>query len=184
MDMKINNNFITIAAFVGKSGAGKDYVVNSLCNHCPHKLHKIISCTSRPPRNGEIDGENYYFISKKSFEDMIKRNEMLEYTKFNGWYYGTALIDLNSNKINVGVFNPEGIYNLLNAKNIVTSVYEVECKDDIKRLNRIISRDKKQNRKEILRRWKADDDDFKKFHNFLKENNITYGLIDNTKERE
>lgn len=184
MDMKINNNFITIAAFVGKSGAGKDYVVNSLCSHNPNKLHKIVSYTSRPPRNGEIEGEDYYFISKNLFKDMIKRGRMLEYTEFNGWYYGTAIDNLDPNKINIGVFNPEGIYNLLNNNTIMTSIYEVECQDDIKRLNRILSRDKKQNRKEVLRRWKADDEDFKKFHKFLKDNNISYGVINNTKERE
>ena len=182
MDMKINKLIIT--AFVGKSGAGKDYVVNSLCNHYSNKLHKIISYTSRLPRNGEIDGKDYHFISKNLFEDMIKKGKMLEYTKFNGWYYGTAIDDLDPNKLNIGVFNPEGVYNLLNNNTIITSICEVECKDDIKRLNRITSRDKKQNRKEILRRWKADDEDFKKFHRLLKENNISYGLIDNTKERE
>ena len=75
-------------------------------------LHEIVSCTSRPKRENEIDGINYYFHTKDSFEKMIKNNEMLEYTIFNDWYYGTGLESIDKSKINIGVFNPAGVEDL------------------------------------------------------------------------
>jgi len=48
-----------------------------------------ISMTTRPPKEGEVDGRDYYFVSFKSFAEAIKNRELLEYTEFNGYYYGT-----------------------------------------------------------------------------------------------
>lgn len=54
---------------------------------------------------------------------------MLEATEFNGWHYGTALSNLSKNKINIGVFNPAGIYCLMEDPNIDLSVYYIKAKD-------------------------------------------------------
>lgn len=50
-----------------------------------------VSATTRQPREGEIDGISYHFISKDEFEKMINNNEMLEYAMYNNNYYGTPL---------------------------------------------------------------------------------------------
>ena len=48
-----------------------------------------VSHTTRPPRSNEVEGVDYYFISHKKFEEMIKRNEFYEYARIFDNYYGT-----------------------------------------------------------------------------------------------
>ena len=73
----------------GPSGAGKDTICNRLVGEM--KDTKIsISMTSREPRGKEVDGVDYYFISKEEFEQRIKNDEFLEYAVVhNNQYYGT-----------------------------------------------------------------------------------------------
>ena len=73
----------------GPSGAGKDTVCNRVIEEM--KDTKIsISMTSREPRGKEVDGVEYYFVSKEEFEERIKNNEFLEYAVVhNNQYYGT-----------------------------------------------------------------------------------------------
>ncbi len=52
-------------------------------------LNYSISCTTRKPRNGEINGKDYFFLSKEEFINDIKENKFLEYAEFCGNYYGT-----------------------------------------------------------------------------------------------
>ena len=73
----------------GPSGAGKDTICNKLIQDM--KDTKIsVSMTSREPRGKEVDGVDYYFISKEEFEERIKNDEFLEYAVVhNNQYYGT-----------------------------------------------------------------------------------------------
>ena len=88
------NNKGSLVVISGPSGAGKDTIVDAL-----KKINKniwvSISCTSRNPRNGEIDGKDYYFITKEQFEEKINNNHFLEYAKYNDNYYGTPLDKIN-----------------------------------------------------------------------------------------
>ena len=70
------------------SGNGKDTIINALINIIPDST-RFITTTSRPPRPGNIEGVDYYFISKEEFENKIKNNEFLEYNFYAGNYYGT-----------------------------------------------------------------------------------------------
>ncbi|WP_343030006.1 guanylate kinase [Alkalibaculum sporogenes] len=72
----------------GPSGAGKGTVCKELLNNYDNLLVSI-SATTRDPRPGEVDGENYYFINKENFLDMIGNNQFLEYAKVYDNYYGT-----------------------------------------------------------------------------------------------
>ena len=74
---------------MGKAGAGKDTILRYLCDH--YDVNEVISCTTRPPREGEVDGREYYFISRDEFENRIENNGFLEYAEFVGNYYGTPL---------------------------------------------------------------------------------------------
>lgn len=66
----------------GPSGVGKDTVVDGLKErNLP--FHFVITATSRPPRENEVDGEDYFFYSKEKFEEMIEEGEFLEYA----WVY-------------------------------------------------------------------------------------------------
>ncbi|AOY77375.1 guanylate kinase [Clostridium formicaceticum] len=72
----------------GPSGAGKGTICKNLLKS--NKQIKIsVSATTRDPRKGEVEGENYYFISKEQFEDMIKQDALLEYASVYDNYYGT-----------------------------------------------------------------------------------------------
>lgn len=72
----------------GASGVGKGTVVGKVMAMCP-ELRFSVSATTRSPRPGEVDGREYYFISRESFEEMIKNGDLLEYSQHNANYYGT-----------------------------------------------------------------------------------------------
>ena len=72
----------------GASGVGKSTVLK-LVMAAREDLEFSVSATTRKPRPGEVDGESYYFITKTRFEDMIARNEFLEYDAHMDNYYGT-----------------------------------------------------------------------------------------------
>ncbi len=77
----------------GPSGVGKGTIIGHLQEQYKEenkKLYLSISCTTRSPREGEVDGVNYYFITEKEFKKRIKNNDFLEYNIYGtGKYYGT-----------------------------------------------------------------------------------------------
>ena len=72
----------------GPSGSGKGTVVDILRKIYPN-AGVSVSATSREPREGETEGVNYYYKTRDEFEKLIKNNEVIEYTEYNGNYYGT-----------------------------------------------------------------------------------------------
>ena len=73
----------------GPSGAGKGTICQELLEKTP--LAYSVSATTRKPRAGEVDGESYYFLSVEAFEEMIEKDELLEWAKVYDNYYGTPL---------------------------------------------------------------------------------------------
>lgn len=147
-----------IVALIGKAGSGKDTILHSLMEQHPTLFHEIISCTTRPPREGEKDGVNYYFLSIDEFTQKVLNGDMLEATLFNDWHYGTAASSLSDEKINIGVFNPEGVRCLMESGLDIT-IYYVQA-DDKERLLRQLNREQFPNVEEIIRRFSADKNDF------------------------
>ncbi len=78
-----------VVILTGASSVGKGRIRDLLLKDEDMKLMFSISMTTRPPKEGEVDGKDYYFVSFKSFAEAIKNRELLEYTEFNGYYYGT-----------------------------------------------------------------------------------------------
>ena len=76
-----------LAIISGFSGAGKGTVVNRLLEKENYAVS--ISATTRAPRQGEIDGKNYFFKTRDEFENMIENNQLIEYAEYVGNYYGT-----------------------------------------------------------------------------------------------
>ncbi len=72
----------------GPSGAGKGTLVRKLCE-LKKDIKLSVSATTRSPRNMEVHGENYFFITHGEFEKMIDENKFLEYAKAYDNYYGT-----------------------------------------------------------------------------------------------
>ena len=86
--MKLDKQGLLIV-ISGPSGVGKGTVRKALFQRSDHDLVYSISMTTRKPRNGEVDGEDYYFVSREEFEERIKNDQFLEYAQFVGNYYGT-----------------------------------------------------------------------------------------------
>lgn len=72
----------------GASGVGKGTVVKAMMAR-REDLYFSVSATTRPPRPGEVDGRDYYFVTPERFREMIRRGEMLEYDEHAKNYYGT-----------------------------------------------------------------------------------------------
>ena len=98
--MKLDEKGLLIV-LSGPSGVGKGTVREALFKMKGHDLVYSISMTTRKPREGEVDGREYYFVSRDQFEESIKNGKMLEYTEFVGNYYGTPLDKVNE-LINAG----------------------------------------------------------------------------------
>jgi guanylate kinase len=75
----------------GPSGVGKGTILKEVMKDESLKLAFSISMTTREKREGEVDGVNYFFVSKDEFEQAVKDGKLLEYAEFVGNYYGTPL---------------------------------------------------------------------------------------------
>lgn len=84
----------SLAIISGPSGVGKSTVIAEVLRRRPD-LYFSVSFTTRKPREGEVNGVNYYFVDVPEFERMIRDGELLEYANYSGNYYGTSakLID-------------------------------------------------------------------------------------------
>ncbi|MHB9033690.1 MAG: guanylate kinase [Anaerolineae bacterium] len=76
-----------LAVISGPSGVGKDSVVKRL-RQSDNAFQFVVTCTSRAPRHGEVEGEDYYFVSRQEFEQMIQAGDLLEYALVYGQYKG------------------------------------------------------------------------------------------------
>lgn len=145
----------------GKSSCGKDLARDYLINK---GFRSIISHTSRPKRDNETDGKDYFFIDGEDFRNRNERNEFLEtrtfITKFNNieetYFYGTSYVQLLGNYL-VGIKDLQGAKLIKDMINDVYVIY-IHC-DDTLRKERAISRG---NFDEIEweRRLQADEQDF------------------------
>lgn len=149
-----------IVCLVGKSAAGKDSIAYLLSQQ--QGWNNVVSCTTRPKRDYEIEGKNYHFLTNEEFAQKVLNGDMIEATFFNDWHYGTtksALID----GVNVGVWNPEG-YDCLREtvkfdNDVLLLAYYIKCRDKT-RLLRSLNREKDPDVHEIVRRFQADEEDF------------------------
>lgn len=153
-----------IIALCGKSGAGKDSLMMAIFSHLEKYLNPIISHTTRPKREKEIADKSYHFVSEDEFLTLIDENKMLETTSFNNWYYGTSIDSLSDDKINIGVFNPDGIMSLLKDDRIELEIYYITAKGKT-RLIRQLNREENPDVDEIIRRYDADEIQFQKMNN-------------------
>ena len=71
----------------GPSGVGKGTVLKYVLER--DDFVYSVSATTRSPRDGEVNGVNYFFITRDDFEKMIENGELIEYAEYNGNYYGT-----------------------------------------------------------------------------------------------
>ncbi len=86
----------TVVILSGPSGSGKSTIVNRLMAECPIKLVKMISATTRPKRIGEVEGEDYYYITNEEFQHRRLNGEFVEFENVyaSGFWYGTLKSEL------------------------------------------------------------------------------------------
>jgi len=86
-----------VVVLSGPSGSGKSTIVNRLVEQAPVRLVKAISATTRPPRAGEAEGQDYYFLALAEFERKRLTGEFLEYAEVfgSGYWYGTLRTELD-----------------------------------------------------------------------------------------
>lgn len=98
---------------MGMTCTGKDTVCKKLCDEYGYK--KIVQYTTRPMREGEVDGETYHFISDNEFGEKVFSGFFMEFTYFEtkegNWYYGTAKEDvINADSRTIVILNPKGYF--------------------------------------------------------------------------
>jgi guanylate kinase len=159
---------IKIFCIMGKSGSGKDTIFKTLINDKSLNLKPVTLYTTRPKRQGETDGVEYFFIDENQLaqlQDMGKIIELRQYNTVHGiWYYCT---------VDDGQFNSSDNYLLictLEAYNNISKYFGADVVvpiyinvDDGKRLQRALSRELSQQSpqyEEMCRRFLADCEDF------------------------
>lgn len=84
------NNKGTLFVITGPSGAGKGTVLKQVIQSLD-QLYFSVSATTRAPREGEVDGVHYHFLTRERFEQLIEADRFLEYARYAENYYGTPL---------------------------------------------------------------------------------------------
>ncbi len=79
----------------GPAGSGKSTLVERLIAGNPEAVRRAVTATTRRPRPGEAHGADYYFLDPAGFERMVDEGGFVEYTQFNGKYYGTPRFSLD-----------------------------------------------------------------------------------------
>lgn len=149
----------------GKSGVGKTTIFKKLIEDEDLGLTPIVTCTTRPMREGEVNEVDYFFISEEEFKELQENKQFLETSSYevaNGqtWYYGSLLKDFKSTKDKIIIVNPDGIKSITEEctkRKIPYATILLESSDS-KRKERLSKRG--DDEKEIKRRFKADKKDF------------------------
>lgn len=143
---------------VGKAASGKDYLRKK---YQSRNFKYAISYTTRPPRKGEVDGKDYFFLTETQSKNMIDSGLFYEYVYFNDWLYGTS----NQQFYNDDLFimTPKGISHIKPEDRMNSIIIYTDI--DIKiRSERLSKRDMPGD--SLTRRIEADELDFLGFNDY------------------
>lgn len=160
-----------IFVFMGKSSSGKDTLFKELLKSSEElDIVPYVLYTTRPMRENEENGKDYFFVSDETFDKLISEGKMIEYRAYNTvhgvWKYGTVSDNqFDTNKNIAIILTLEGYNSLVKSgvisnEDIIPVCIEVE---DGERLTRALAREKQQKQpkfKELCRRFLADSEDF------------------------
>ena len=144
---------------VGKGASGKDH------------LRKILegrgfiygtSYTTRPPREGEIDGHDYFFLTEDEFKKYREGNFWYESVQFNGWWYGTSYSQFKV-ECNLFIMTPKGVSHINPIDRKECTIIYLDIPEEIRR-ERLEARNMPGDT--IERRIKADEKDFSNFKDY------------------
>lgn len=165
--------------FSGPSGVGKGTICQELLKYQKLNLVYSISITTRKKRQDEIEGINYFFVDRPTFEIIIKNNELLEYAEFVGNYYGTPK-SYCINQINIGKnvlleIEVQGATQVLQKEIDAVSIFLIP--PSLKELEKRI-RGRKSDSEKILQERLA-----KAAYELPLQNNYNYVVVNNTVEQ-
>ena len=130
-----------IIVLVGKTASGKTTVANELCKN--HGYKRIITYTTRPMRDNEVQDVDYHFISDEQFNKMIENNEFTEYKRYNTahgvWSYGSVITSKQelSDDCYVIILTPQGLRDLSKKTSRYIAFYlNVNLKSQLERLKK------------------------------------------------
>ena len=160
-----NKQKMKIVIIVGATCSGKDTLARKLVNEFGYKM--VVSTTSRPMRNGEVEGREYHFVTKEKSKEMLEKDMFIEHREYevqNGdvWIYGITKDQFDSGK-HVAIVDFNGMKSLLEYfkdKDVdIATIYVEACV--YTRMLRYASRDKKDDETmyECCRRILSDKDE-------------------------
>ena len=108
------------------SGCGKDTVFQEI-KKIRNDVVESVSATTRKPREGEVDGVNYYFKTESDFQLMVVNDELLEYARYNNCYYGTPVSEvekaIDNGKICFLIIDVQGAQSILKVRPDAISIF-------------------------------------------------------------
>lgn len=125
---------INIIVLVGESASGKSSIEKEMTNR---GYKRVISYTSRPRRENEVDGIDYHYITKEEFKVKIKEGFFAEHTCYRDWLYGSSKQDCTNDKIIVT--NPHGLRQLRKLPEINITAFYIKT-DERTRFIRMLKR--------------------------------------------
>lgn len=155
-----------IVVLIGESSSGKDSILNELVKR--FGFHKAVSYTTRPMRDGEVDGKDYHFLnSNKQFNHLLNSGQMFEKTEYHTneglWLYGLGMDSFSDKCTNITIVNPHGLTQLMDNDKIrdrlvpfyITAPFE-------ERFFRYLNRDSmsQSHKIELVDRFIRDSEDF------------------------
>ena len=156
-----------IYCIIGKSGTGKDTVLAELLKDQKLSVKKIVPYTTRPKRDGEVEGINYHYVTVDELKSMEQSGKVIERRTYNTvhgkWNYFTASNNIDDNNDYIIITTQKALKHFFEffGTNRIHVIYLML--DDKIRLERCISRESQQitpNYSEVCRRFLADEEDF------------------------
>lgn len=151
---------------IGKTATGKTRIKDELVKM---GYESVVTTTTRPMRDGEIQDVTYHFVDKSQFRRMDAQGLFAETTSYNTvhgrWYYGTQLADLENDENKVIILNPDGIKSLPQKMDISKwFVVYLDCPEEIisERL-----KNRGDDTDEVIRRMEADRKDFENISKYI-----------------
>ena len=178
----------TLIAIIGRSGSGKDSLKNYIKEK--YKLREVVSYTTRPMRDNEVEGREHYFISKDKMTELIKNDELIAYLDMSnpseeprsGYEYGSTIDEVLAS--DMYIIDPLGLDKLKNnikrkGLNInVVSIY-IKTNNEVRK-NRIINSDRFKTTEDGENEWiKREHNEKHLFDTFEKNEEYDY-IIDNS----
>lgn len=143
---------------VGKAASGKDYLRKKFESR---GFKYAVTYTTRPPREGEVNGKDYFFISEDEAKKLIESGFFYEHVIFNGWVYGTSLTQFYTDSL--FIMTPSGVSKIKPEDRLNSFIIYMDI-DIQTRYDRLLNRDMPGDN--VQRRIEADELDFSTFNDY------------------